>query len=70
MSLDKVLPMSQVRTRPIADSWQLAAEWAREELNLRPHAYQALLSVCGIRQETCKPLIDRAICRTSFPSMS
>jgi hypothetical protein len=41
------------------------AEWAREELNLRPHAYQALPQSTGIRRKTDNSLIGLATCRDS-----
>jgi hypothetical protein len=40
-------------------------KWAREELNLRPHAYQAVSPGTGIRRETDNSLIGLATCRDS-----
>ena len=40
-------------------------EWARVELNYRPHAYQAIEGKDEVRQEVFNPLTDSVICRCS-----
>ena len=43
-------------------------QWARVELNHRPHAYQAADGGTGLRHRDAKPLTVRAIFRDTFPS--
>ena len=43
-----------------------SCKWAREELNLRPHAYQPDKSDVKVRRPVRKSLTDSAICRDSL----